>query len=598
MTRSRTRVRRAVVAAAGAGALFLSGCSAGGGGNPDGAGPDEELPQQLSYEFGDAEASQGPAPAIDGASKGGTINVLQRDSYSHLDPAQIYTSDEGTLSTLIHRGLTTYKRSGEGEYTVVGDLATDSGRMSDGGKTWTYTLKDDLRFEDGTAITSEDIRHTVERMFAPYINEGPTFVQQWLANTTDATEWRDLLKGGPYGGDHLPDTLLETPDAKTVVFHFEEPVSDLPYALAMPGYSVVPAEEDSKQRYDKNPVCSGPYKIKEFKPGKSMTLVRNKEWEPETDPARHQYPKRFDIRFNVSFKDSTQRMIADTGENATTVSFNSQVDASHMQAVRTDPDVEKRSVAGYQGYVGVMNFNTDHLKKRKVRLAIAHALPNQSLVTAFGGSGGAEIAGNYISPTISGHEDTDPLGKKKNPQGNLDKAKKLLEGSGEKGMKLTFAYQNTPEWSEFSVAAAQNLEKVGFDVQKKPLNSDTYYDQIGKVDNPFDIFPTSWVADWPSMSTVVPPLYDGRQIEDGASNYSHYDDPETIKEIDRISEIKDQEQAAEEWMALADRILTEDVPQAPLIHYKAVQLHGSKIGGVVFSDILHGVQPTSLYVKK
>ncbi|EST39093.1 hypothetical protein N566_03920 [Streptomycetaceae bacterium MP113-05] len=593
------RVRRTVVAAAGAGAMLLSGCSAGGGGgNPDGVGPEDAERQQVSYEFGDAKASEGPAPAIDGADEGGVINVLQRDSYSHLDPAQIYTSDEGTLSTLIHRGLTTYKQDADGKYTVVGDLATDSGRMSDDGRTWEFTLKDDLRFEDGSEITSEDIRHTVERMFAPYISEGPYFVQQWLADTTDATEWRKLLKGGPYGGDHLPDSVLETPDDDTVVFHFDEPVSDLPYALAMPGYSVVPAEEDSKERYDKSPVCSGPYRIEEFKPGKSMTLVRNEEWEPSTDPARHQYPDRFEIRFNVSFKDSTQRMIADTGENKTTVSFNSQVDASHMQSVRTDKGVDKRSVAGYQGYVGVMNFNLNNLKDIKVRRAIAQALPNQSLVTAFGGSGGAEIAGNYISPTIAGHEDSDPLGKKKNPQGDLDKAKKLLEESGTKDRKLTFAYQNTPEWSEFAVAATQNLEKVGFDVQNKPLNADTYYDQIGKTDNPFDIFPSSWVADWPSMSTVVPPLYDGRQIQDGSPNRSQLNDPEINKEIDRVEAIEDQDQAAEEWMALADRILTEHLPQTPLIHYKAVQLHGSKIGGVYFSDVLHGVLPTSLYVKK
>jgi peptide/nickel transport system substrate-binding protein len=595
------RRARATLVAVSAGALLVTGCSAGGGGGGDGdaIGRQDAKRQHVEYAFGDAAASKGPAKPIKGAEKGGVVHVYQRDSYAHLDPAQIYVSDEGSLSTLLFRRLTEYKRDAEGNYTLVGDLATDSGQMSDDGKTWTYHLKDGIKFEDGSEITSKDVRHTFERMFADFITDGPYYIQQWLADTTDATEWRELLKGGPYDGDHLPDSILETPDDKTVVFHFKKPVPDLPYALAMPGYGIVPdGKQDTKQKYDKDPVCSGPYKIAEFKPGKSMKLVRNTEWDPATDPSRHQYPKAFEIQFNVSFKASTQRLIADTGENKTAISFNNGVDSGHMQQVRSNPEVKKRSVAGYQSYVAVMDFNMKRLKDKKVRKAIAYALPAQSLITAFGGTAGGEIAGNYISPTLAGHKDTDPFGKKKNPRGDIEKAKKLLKESGKVGKKLTFAYQNSPEWSEYAVAVADTLDKVGFNVQKKPLNADTYYDQIGKVDNDFDIYHSSWGADWPSMSTVVPPVYDGRQIQDGSPNYAHYNNPEINKEMDRVAQIQDPDKAAAAWMKLSDRILTEDVPGVPLMYYKQLQLHGSKIGGVVYSDILHAVDPTQLYVKQ
>ncbi len=141
-----------------AGALVLTGCSKGGSDASDNNKQDKEnaARQQKSIKFGDAADSTGPAAAVPGAKPGGSIEVLQRDSYAHLDPAQIYVSDEGSLATLIHRGLTGYKTTtadGKG-HEVVGDLATDSGTTTDGGKTWKYTLKDGIKFADGTPITS------------------------------------------------------------------------------------------------------------------------------------------------------------------------------------------------------------------------------------------------------------------------------------------------------------------------------------------------------------------------------------------------------------------------------------------------------------
>ncbi|MGX9228583.1 ABC transporter substrate-binding protein [Streptomyces albus] len=599
MSRVSIRTARASLAAVAAGALFLTGCSSSGGGGGEGGDKSKakQQGQDVSYTFADEAASQGPAAEVKGGRKGGTIKVLQRDSFAHLDPAQIYVSDEGSLSRLIHRGLTTYKRVSGDKYQVVGDLATDSGQKSDGGRTWTYKLKDGIKFEDGSAITSKDIRHTIERTFAPFITEGPTFVQQWLANT-GGTDYRKLLKDGPYKGKHLPDSMLETPDEKTIVFHFKEPQAELPYALAMAGYAVVSEKKDTKEKYDKKPLCTGPYKIESFKSGKSMKLVRNPEWDPKTDASRNQYPDAFDIQFGVSFEDSTKRLMSDAGENQTATSFTNSVDASSMQKVRTDPEIKKRSVSGYQSYVSYMNINMDRIKNKKVRQAIAYAMPNQSIVSAFGGAGGGQMAGNYVSPTLVGHKPTDPFGKLKNPQGDVKKAAKLLKESGKKGMKLTFAYQNAPEWQEFSVAATQNLEKAGFDVQKKDIIADTYYDQIGKVKNNYDIYHNSWGADWPSASTVVPNLFDGRQVQDGAANYSHHKNPKFEKEMDEIRKISDPNKAAAEWQKLADKILTEDVPAVPMHYYKTIQLSGSRIGGAYFDEQLHDIQPTSLYVKK
>ncbi|MGW0418722.1 ABC transporter substrate-binding protein [Streptomyces sp. NPDC003015] len=586
-----------------AGALALTGCSEGGSKNGTGDQKDTENAkrQQSSIDFGDAQDSIGPAAEVPGAKPGGTVTVLQRDSYAHLDPAQIYVSDEGSLSSILHRGLTGYKAtSNDGaKHEVVGDLATDSGTTKDGGKTWTYTLKDGVKWADGTPITSADLRQTFERLFAPFVSNGPTYIQQWLANTP-GTEYRKLLKDGPYKGKHLPDSVLSTPDDKTIVFKFKEPKPDLPYALAMAGYSIVSKAKDTQVKYDKAPMTAGPYKIADFKSGKSMTLVKNTNWDPKTDPIRHQYVNQFNILFNKQYEDSTKALLDGTGANATSISFNNQVDAGNLSKVLGNAALKSRVASGYQPYVGQMNINLSQpeMQDKKVREAIAYALPISPFVRAFGGAQAMEVAGGLISPTVSGYNaNFDPFGKKKKPAGDPAKAKQLLKEAGKEGMKLTFGYTNTPEGQQYSTAMAAGLQKAGFNVQRQEIPAETYYDQVSKVKNNYDIFHTAWGADWPSASTVIPPLYDGRAIQDGSSNYSHINDKKVNADIDRINKITDPIKAAEEWNKVNEYIVKDVVSNIPTAYYKQTQIAGPKVGGLVYDDVLGGVDPRRLFVK-
>ncbi|GAA3975598.1 ABC transporter substrate-binding protein [Streptomyces sp. NBC_01352] len=586
-----------------AGALVLTGCSEGGskGSSNDKENEENAARQQDGIDFGDAKASTGPAAEIAGAKAGGTVTVLQRDSFAHLDPGQIYVSDEMALSQLIHRGLTSYKATSDDgkEHEVVGDLATDSGKTTDGGKTWTYTLKDGIKWADGSAITAADVRHTFERLFAPFVSNGPTFIQQWMADTP-GTEYRKLLPDGPYKGKHLPDSVLSTPDDKTIVFTFKKAKPDLPYALAMAGYSMVPEKKDTKEKYDKAPVAAGPYKIQEFKSGKSMTLVKNTNWDPKTDAVRHQYVDQFNFEFNKQYEDSTKAILDDSGANATAISFSNQVDAGNLSKVLADSALKPRTVSGYQPYVGQMNINLSQpeMQDKAVREAIAYALPITPFVRAFGGNDAMEVAGGLISPTVSGYDASfDPFGKKKKPAGDPAKAKELLEKAGKTGLKLTFGYINTPEGQQYSTAMAAGLEKAGFDVQRQEIPAETYYDQVSKVKNNYDIFHTAWGADWPSASTVIPPLYDGRQIQDGASNYSHINDEKVNADIDRVMAITDPVKAAEEWNKINEYIVKDVVSNIPTAYYKQTQIAGSKIGGLVYDDVIGGVDPRRLFVK-
>src|SRR5262249_52781020 len=141
--------------------------------------------QQQGVVSYDPKDSTGPAAAIPGATKGGTITMLLNADFDHLDPARSYVNIQAVVGTLITPSLTPYRESlqpnGSVKMTVIGDLATDPGQdVNHDCKTWKYTLKNNIKFEDGTPVTSADIAYGVARSFSPQLAEGPHYIQNWL----------------------------------------------------------------------------------------------------------------------------------------------------------------------------------------------------------------------------------------------------------------------------------------------------------------------------------------------------------------------------------------------------------------------------------
>ncbi|WP_149184238.1 ABC transporter substrate-binding protein [Streptomyces sp. TRM49041] len=593
----RSRSARAIVVALAAGSLVLTGCSSNDKGASKPAAPDtsEASEQSKPVVYGDAAASTGPAKEVAGAKSGGFIEVYQQSDLTHMDPGQIYVSDAGQFANLVFRKLTNYLEDADGNLTVVGDIATNSGETTDGGKTWKFTLKDGIKDEDGNVITSADVRHSVERLYAKHIFDGPSFLQTWLSGD----DYRKALPEGPYTGKHLPDTVLETPDAKTVIFKFDQPRPDLPQALAMAGYAIVPQKADTKDKYDKAPKALGPYKIAEYKAGKSLKLVRNTNWDPKTDSVRHQYVDGYNFTNTIDVASQTKRLIADQGEAKNAIQFTDSVETTLVKDVVTNPSVNKRTIKGYQPYVWQMSFNMDKLKDKKVRDAITYAIPNERMIQADGGKYGGEIAGGLFAPTLPGHDPNyDPFGKKKKPNGDPEKAKQLLKEAGVKeGTKLTYAYANTPRGQAQSVIVKDALNAIGFDVQAKEIDRKSFYEQIGKINNPFDLYMTGWGQDWSSPSTVVTPVYDGNLVYDGASNYSHVNDPKVNSLIKEALKLQP-EQAAAKWEEAHKRLVEEINPAAPVYYSKQLQLFGSNIGGARYSTNSSYININDVFLKQ
>ncbi|MBB5131678.1 peptide/nickel transport system substrate-binding protein [Thermocatellispora tengchongensis] len=591
MTTPRKRAAASVAVIA-AGALALSACAQGGGGGPApsaAAGRSQDVQALTRISVGTAEDSRGPAAPEPGAVKGGTVNMIDRDDFSHLDPARIYLNYNATASKLFTRQLTEYKIGDDGSIKLVGDLAVDPGTTEDGGKTWRFTLKDGLKWQDGSPITTADVKHTFERIFAPFTPEGPPYAEQWLL-----PEGKEYT--GPYDGEHL-DTIKAV-DEKTIEFTLNAPHPDFNFTVAMTGYGIVPEKHDTKEKYDRQPFSSGPYKIVSHVTDKSMDLERNEHWDPATDPIRNAYPDKWHMEFGVQALQSTDRFIADNGDDKNAMTFHNPVATERLQQVTGDPELMRRTVSGLTPYTTFYNINTSRIKDVRVRQAIIKAFPMQQVRQLQGGELGAgKYASTVMSPTVLGYESFDLYGQQTRPQGDPEAAKKLLAEAGQPNPTLVYAYNQTPTQEKTAVAIKTGLEKAGFKVVTKPLNPTTFYDAVGMVNNPYDVYWGGWAADWPTGFTSLSLTYDGRQIADQAPNYSHLNDPKVNAAIDEAAKITDPAEAGKAW-ARVDRMIMELAPIVPEFYQTYFGLYGSGLGGVEFDPITGEQSPTDVYVKQ
>ncbi|MFF4545453.1 ABC transporter substrate-binding protein [Streptomyces sp. NPDC001435] len=586
MSFSRRNFLIATGVAAAAGSV-LTACSSGDSSSNGGGGKqDAAKAKTTTVKIGTAEDSKGPAPEVSGAKKGGKVYLLNDDDFSHLDPQRIYYAWNSLAAIVLSRTLTGYKVGDDGSMTLVGDLATDTGTMKDAGKTWSFTLKDGVKWEDGSDITVDDVRHGFERAFASFITEGAMYVQTWL---TGSQEYRKSYSG-PFKGKHLKSIVTS---GKTITFHLSEARPDFNYVLAMHSYAPTPVKKDTKQDYDKKPVSNGPYKVKSHVTDKSMVLVRNEHWDPNTDPIRNAYPDEFDFTFGIEQLTAIDRLLADSGNDQYAVSWRT-IPQERVQKATTE--AKDRVFEGLGSGVSVYWINTTRVTDKSVREALIKAWPTAGIRQVQGGTHRGDYATGIMSPLVAGYKSQDVWGKLKNPAGDPAAAKAILKKAGKLGTKIVYAYQQDDTNAKVKVVVENALKAAGFEVVTKGIDSTTWYDQTGKVANPYDVYWGGWGSDWPTGFSVFQPLFDSKAIADGGSNYSHLKDPAVDAAIKAATAETDNDKANAMWAAL-DKQVTETGAFIPDVYMKRIYLHGSKLGNVKMDPNFDGCMLYKMYVK-
>ncbi|MFJ7900932.1 ABC transporter substrate-binding protein [Streptomyces sp. NPDC096198] len=523
-------------------------------------------------------AGSGSAPH-----RGGTLTVLNSQPQQDFDPARLYTSGGGNVPSLVFRTLTTRNReNGAAGAKVVPDLATDTGRPNKDATVWTYTLKKGLTYEDGTPITSADIKYGIERSFAPELSGGAPYLRDWLAGAADYQ--------GPYK-DKTGLDAIGTPDSRTLVFHLNKPEGEFPYLATQTQFAPVPKAKDTGTKYEEHPVSSGPYRVvSNENDGERLVLERNPHWSAVTDSERKAYPDRIDVRSGLDSSVINQRLSASQGADAAAVTTDTNLGPAELAKVTGDKDLASRVGTGHFGYTNYLAFNptVKPFDDARVRQAISYAVDRSSVVNAAGGSSLAEPATTFLPDQKSfGHTPYDlfPAG----PTGDPAKARELLKQAGHpNGLTITLTHSNSKDFEtspEIATAVQDALKKAGITVRLQGLEDNDYKDKIHSVRTEPGLFLAHWGADWPSGGPFLAPIFDGRQIvRDGANfNTGLLDDASVNHEIDAINKLTDLNAAAARWGAL-DKKIGEQALVVPLFHPVYKRLYGKDVKNIVISD--------------
>lgn len=538
---------------------------------------------------GSKSSDDGNGPQAESA-KGGTLYVaggIRQPAY--LDPQRLYTGvDISWTGRTIYRSLVQAPNSTDAAETaqVVPDLATDLGTSSDSAKQWQFTLKDGVKWEDGSDITCEDLKYGISRTFgSEIINGGPTYAIS-LLEIPKADDGSSAYKG-PYKstGQDLFDKAV-TCDGKTITYRFNAPFPDFPLAIAnLRAFDPYKETEDKGENSIFSVFSSGPYKLEgKWNKDKGGTLIRNDQYSAATDDAGIRKALPDTIVFTYGDADETliERQIADSGNDKNMISFRRVPPASITQI---EGPVADRYTNVETPYVDYLVPNVNRMKDPKVRMALAVATNRTAWINAGGGEKYFSIAKSIINPTLLGYADN-PAFTDVPPEGDAERAKQLLTEAGVKlPYPIKFTYSGgTPTSDNQAAAMKESWDKAGFKTSLDPLTG-SYYDVINAPDADFDVTWAGWGADWPVAKSVLPPLFDGRINITKASNgsdYGNYASDEFNSLIDAAANLPTVEEQAAKY-AEADAVLGKDVAYFPLEITKFNWLRGSNVTGYLNS---------------
>lgn len=575
------RLGPAVVAASAT--VALAACLPGGAAEPSGS-PDSTptVAQQRSD------------------TKGGVLRALSLGPVLTWDPQRIGSRQTAAFAgRLFIRTLTAYAPSTDPteQGTLVGDLATDTGKPSSDLKTWTFTLRDGPTWQDGSEITCEDVRYGISRTFA---------VDDITGGPTDALAVLDVPKKpdgtsaylGPYATGKPAEAGIAAFDkavtcsGSTITFRLSTPVSDFNEMVTQPAFAPYKKSQDKGNASTYTVFSSGPYMLKgEWETSSGAVFVRNPEWQAAGDPVRKAYPNEIQVQEGIQTQTVAQQIMADGANGRTSVSLDSAPPAiqQHITAVE---DLRDRSINPSTGLVDylVPNVKAGVMRDPEIRKALAVATNREAYVAARGGSVAALPALSLIPQSLAAYPDTDPVGG--GIRGDAEKSRALLkQAPATRAVKIRVAYRSSETADKAMAALAAGWREGGFDPQLIPVD-DEYFTLISRPEaaKNYDVIWSNWEPAWASASTVLPPLFDSTINITAAGpgrNYGYWVQRAVDLEITRIGGIADRAEREKAWGAL-DTSLREQAAYIPLADRRALYIAGSSVRNFSGNEVLAG----------
>ena len=523
-------------------------------------------------------------PAIDGSNqnltdgkKGGTLTVYDHEDFEHLDPGQTYFSIDYEVIYPTQRALYQFKPNSTTD--LMPDMAASAPTISDGGTTVTVHLRHGVKFSPpvNREATSADVKYAIERGANPNV-ANPYFPAYffYIKGAKDAT-------GGPISG-------ITTPDKYTVQFHltgpygtFFEGALSLPLTAPLPKEFVDPLDKKKPTTFGSTYlVGTGPYMFKAdskgkflgigYQPGKSATLVRNPNWDPNNSPV----PAYLDqININIG---GDPNVIGRQVLTGTHTLQNDTVAQSIIKLAYQKYYNQLIAVPGAGDHYVALNNKQGPFSNVNVRKAVWAALDREAMIKADGGSVVAQVGTHFIYPTSLGYQqsggDHGPNVDYNNfPGGNAQVAAKYMKLAGYPSGKYTGnttvkVVGSTGDPADKTSAILNHaIQSLGFKTNFTLVDQSVMYSKYcGVPKAEIDACPNvGWIRDWADPQTLLDPTFAGYNIvSTNNSNWGQVNDPQ-INAAMRAAEKTVGTAARSQAWANVDKLLVSKAVAVPWV---------------------------------
>lgn len=487
-----------------------------------------------------ADATQQPAAEQPAASGPKQLIVGRGGDSVGLDPIMHTDGETFKVTENIFDTLVSYE---EENTNVVPGLA-ESWEIAPDGLTYTFKLRQGVKFHDGTDFNAEAVKFNFDRWMD---KSNP------LHNKEGFEYYNDMF-GGYKGDETHVIKSVDVVDPYTVKFTLNRPLAPFIQNLGMSCFAIASPtalKEKGVEKFNEEPVGTGPFVFKEWKRNDTITLEKNPNY------WKKGYPKLDKLVFKV-IPENTARLTALTSGE---IDLMDGLNPDDAQTVKDNPDLQL--ILRPSMNIGFVGFNVEKkpLDNPKVREALAYAINKPAIVEAFF-AGLGEPAVNPMPPSLWGWN-----GNIKDREYNLEKAKQLLAEAGyPNGLKLKFWAMPVPrpympDGVKIAEAIQQDFKQIGVETEIVTMEWATYLEKTKAGEQ--EIFMLGWTGDNGDPDNFLATLLDKNNI--GGNNRTRYASEEVHQLLMKAQSATTKEEREKLYMQ-AQEIIFKDVPMVPLAH--------------------------------
>jgi peptide/nickel transport system substrate-binding protein len=493
------------------------------------------------------------------------------------DPQVNYTLQEWQLLIFTHDGLVAFKRAGGSEGTkLVPDLAESIPKPTNGGKTYTFTLRKGIKFSDGTPLTPQDVKFTFERLFK-------------IGNSPNAGTWYNVIQGG--------DACVKTPKScmldqgikisgQNVTFNLTRGDPEFLDKLAVPFAFILPKSTPTKN-VAIPPAGTGALKWTQYAPNKQITLVRNpnfKVWNADAQP--DSLPDSIVEKFGLSVEAEVTAV-----ENNQADWMFDQPPADRLNEMATKYASRLHVNPLTATWYFAFNVNEKPFNNLKARQGVNFATDRNALVKLWGGPKLAVPTCQVLPPNFPGYQPYCPYTK--NPGSgkwtapDMQKAQQLINQSGTKGQPVKVNTDTTEGDKDLALYFVGLLNKLGYKASLQALSPDIQYPYIQNSKNHVQFALSAWYQDYPAASDFLKILLGCGSIHPNSNsspNIAQFCNKGIQNHMDAAGTkgITDPTAGNAMW-AKVDQTVTDQAPWVSMFNPKYIDFLSSRVKDYEFS---------------